>query len=608
MRPARGAWSHVRWTAALAVLLPGLAGCDWAAAVTTYCDETGRCCSASGSACAADTECCSGACGAAGTCLASADGGSGGGAGGGTAGGAGGGAGGGTAGGAGGGTAGGAGGGTAGGAGGGAGGGTAGGAGGGAGGGTAGGAGGGAAGGAGGGGGALPTELRLTPRPARDYAGACLPLTVTTHLTLTGAVTPTPTNLVVNLSATPPGLQLWSDATCKASTASVTVPAGQSSQTFYASAKTGRLYTVTASSGVLTPGNVDVTINPVVRSGTSTFTAGEAAISITLSPTLIDRSRAMVFVQAAVENISPELVRVACFVESETTVQCSRAAIGTPVSIHWQVLEHRGLTVQSGVAAQPSVASTSTHALDAGVAPAESFVVGTTVMPGGLNYNLNDLQRLWLADAGVLAVDWGNAGGANPATLRYQVASLPGAWVRRGTASLGPNQSTTSVSWSSLGGPPDGGWFISYGHSVAQPQTECEGGVRAHSASAGFGFSRGLGALACTSVAADPVTFEVVDFGRLAAVQVVDTSIPNGSGQLTTLATPVDPTRTLALSGHQLGLLGLGESANDTNVASPAASTAIHRVLDAGTQLEVRRSVSSATDARWTTFVLQFDP
>jgi hypothetical protein len=133
--------------------------------------------------------------------------------------------------------------------------------------------------------------------------------------------------------------------------------------------------------------------------------------------------------------------------------------------------------------------------------------------------------------------------------------------------------------------------------------------VRASETDAGILFSRGRGDLNCLTAAITNLFWESVDFGPLAQSQRVAPALPNGlSG--TVAIKPVDPARTVVLTGHNLGLNGLGETDPTTTSEGPASALGVHLLVgDGGTASSLSTTRTSGQgDALWDVWLLTFEP
>jgi hypothetical protein len=202
-------------------------------------------------------------------------------------------------------------------------------------------------------------------------------------------------------------------------------------------------------------------------------------------------------------------------------------------------------------------------------------------------------------------VDYG-ACNQNGNTASLQVAEWPGVSVRRGSTG---QQLLLS---SSVAAPaPDGGTLLNYSYVMGGTPSQCEASLRAREVDGGLVFSRGQGDFACLTVAVDDIHYEYVDFGPLASVQRIAPVLLGNATTGTTAISPVDATRTLVLTGHNLGFLGIGEiGPTAAGGEGPATSLGVHALTgDGGSASSVSTTRSAAvTGANWNASVLTFEP
>jgi hypothetical protein len=561
-----------------------LSGCPWSAAVDQYCERTGNCVDVGGGGGGSS----SGVGG--GTGIGGGD--SGGGA---QGGGVGGGAdvgGGGTGGAIGGGTT----------AGGGATGGGA--AGGGAGGGAA--MGGGAAGGGmgGSGGGSVPpAALALLNPTLHILAGQCVQYTVQVQSS-GGAPVSVAADLSVSLGQAP--LQFFSDSKCSQSEMSLKVTTGQSQATFWLSAKSGGTYMLTANAAGLTGATAQLVVNPLVRRLSDTFGNGAGSVSLALTPTLLS-TNALVFVQ--VNTVWPDSAspRIQCVLNGTTSVDCSRGHTGSVVNFEVQVFEHRALTVQQASYNCGASAAyvTPTLMLQTPVNPSETFLTSTVKLANSPGFGGNDLVALRLIDSTTLGLEMLCT---DEKSVAIQVASFSGINVRRSAVMpfLGLSQLTPLL------GAVDGGAFVGYSWSTnsAALLDECSVLVRADITVGNIIFSRGLLNMACGQDSLTRLDWELVDFGPWASSQKVMTMVASQDNVAAMFPTPVDPSATLVLTGNNTGLLGGGEDDQGAHTPGPTAGLSIQDLSNMAptSSINISRSGAGVHNARWTTWVVTFQP
>jgi hypothetical protein len=294
--------------------------------------------------------------------------------------------------------------------------------------------------------------------------------------------------------------------------------------------------------------------------------------------------------------------RVRCALISTSQIQCQRTGVADSVVVYWQTLEHRLLDVQR---AQVTCSTTTSSAtLATAVTPTNSFVVGS-YQAGGIStaFNGNDVVSAHLSNATTVTVDFGACGQANN-IASLQVAQMPGISVSRGTLSniLGLSASVPASALAAR----DGGAFVNYSYVISSATTECESSVRAADGVAGLTFTRGRGNIACLTSGIDSLNYEYVDFGPLAHAQQVNTALGNNATSAVTAIAAVDAERSIVLTGHNLGLGGIGETSPTTSSTGPSSGIGIHSLSADGGTVGVLRTGS--IDAAWTAWVLTFEP
>jgi hypothetical protein len=455
-----------------------------------------------------------------------------------------------------------------------------------------------------GGGTAQPAALALLNPTLHILAGQCVQYTVQVQSSA-GTPVPVAADLSVSLGQAP--LQFFSNSNCNQSEMSAKVSTGQSQATFWLSANRGGTYTLTANAAGLTGATAQLVVNPLVRRMTDTFGNGAATSSLTLAPTLLS-TNALVFVQ--VNTVWPESAspRIQCVLNGTTSVDCSRGHTGSMVNFEVQVFEHRALTVQQasyncGVSA---AYVTPTVILQTPVNPSETFLTSTVKLATSPGFGGNDLVALRLVDSTTLGLEMLCT---DEKTVAIQVASFSGINVRRGVVMpfLGTSQPTPIV------GAVDGGVFVGYNWATNDTNTlvdECSLLVRADMMLGNIVFSRGLIDMTCGMPSLSRLDWELVDFGPWASSQKVMTMVSSQTNVATMLATPVDPSSTLVLTGNNTGLLGGGEDDQAAHTPGPTTALSIQNLpnLPLASSINIARSGTGIHNAKWTTWVVTFQP
>lgn len=185
----------------------------------------------------------------------------------------------------------------------------------------------------------------------------------------------------------------------------------------------------------------------LVQQGDLVINAGDRSVSMPLQPVALDRS--VLFVTMREVEASPTHGAVICrLVASPLGVRCQRYTAGTDtagssgvVNVHWAVA-----TFSSGVRVQHGDANTgAVNPLRVNLATAvdlnTSFVLLSGGLVGGTGWGNNEFVMARLVDASTLDVRTA-AGGTQ---TWWQVVTMEGTSVQRGTATLGASEITSTT-------------------------------------------------------------------------------------------------------------------------------------------------------------------
>jgi hypothetical protein len=172
-----------------------------------------------------------------------------------------------------------------------------------------------------------------------------------------------------------------------------------------------------------------------VQSGDLTIAATSQTATAALSVPL---TSSILFVSMGEAEPSPQYGAVRCQLLA-AGVTCQRGNAGTDnpqstgaIAIHWTVA-----TFTSGVSVQSGIANTGTNpaiiTLSPAVDPASSFVLLTGVLSGGTGWGNNEFAMAQLQSGTSLQISNAVAG----ETVSYQVVTMTGASVQRGTLAFG---------------------------------------------------------------------------------------------------------------------------------------------------------------------------
>ena len=414
----------------------------------------------------------------------------------------------------------------------------------------------------------------------------------------------------------------YSDAACTASVTSTTIPAGQSSASFYLKPLTGGTASQTASAPFGSASR-SLVIVPAVRrsaSGTCNF-AGPTLLpdggsmsdfteSCGISPNHQSLSRTALFFQATTSSSSAGTAMIRCTLSSTSSIFCERDDANSSAIIHWQTIELPiGFRVERRTANCQSP-SPWTTTLPAAVNPASSFLL-TSYSLGSGDIDDDDVNAVRLISPTVVEIDHGIsttlcAGG----TIDIQALEVAGTTVTRGVEDGGLAVGATSLTISGLP-PVSANTAVLSSHTV--PNTNlgiCNVLVRSEMPTqSSLQFSRGSGFDGgCVVEPVFRIAWERVDFGNRARVQTRTVSL--GPGVFTEPVTilPVDPTRSVvfASSGVAAGQSAGESSHSSTNNKSLSEGNARFE-LTTSTNVNVIRQRSLGTGT-FTFFVVEFDP
>jgi hypothetical protein len=227
--------------------------------------------------------------------------------------------------------------------------------------------------------------------------------------------------------------------------------------TYEARAYENDTFTVLARSASFTIGaSCSMPANPPVfesmQQGDLTITEADSEIDI---PMTVAMDRSILFSNSRAREASPFVGAVMCWLhdaDADTGVaaglSCRRYSTGTDspatstgeIQVHWSVV-----TFTSGVTVQRGVVNTfTTNPLTVALTtidPAKSFVLLGGQWNSGSGWGSNEFVRAQITSATALQVDTAAIG----TNIAYQVVSVDGASVQRGTASLSSGQTVASA-------------------------------------------------------------------------------------------------------------------------------------------------------------------
>ena len=183
------------------------------------------------------------------------------------------------------------------------------------------------------------------------------------------------------------------------------------------------------------------------------MTSGDMTVDATqsentaLTLAAIDVDHSILFTSMREIEPSPAFGAVACDLIA-TGVHCKRASFGTDdaastgvVNIHYVIATFSsGVTVQRGLV-DTNVANPTEVTLSPSVDTSKSFVILGGIFGGGTGWGNNEFTRAQLIDGSTLDIRHAVKG----SSVRWQVVTMDGASVQRGTTALATTDTTSSV-------------------------------------------------------------------------------------------------------------------------------------------------------------------
>lgn len=238
---------------------------------------------------------------------------------------------------------------------------------------------------------------------------------------------------------------------------------GLAAGTYEARAYRKNTYTVIGRSQIFTVGGATCTppgSAAVFGSITSGNVTLDASTTQTTASVTVPFTSSILFTSTSEAEPSPQYGAVRCYLHDVDTannlpagVTCRRVAAGTDnpsstgsVTVHYSIVTFTsGVTVQSGIAST-ATANDVQVALSPAVDPASSFVLLNGVLSSGGGWGNNDFARGQLTSGSTLDIRNAVAG----ETVSWQVVTMLGATVQRGTASFATGDVEQDVTVSSV--------------------------------------------------------------------------------------------------------------------------------------------------------------
>lgn len=341
----------------------------------------------------------------------------------------------------------------------------------------------------------------------------------------------------------------------------------------------------------------------VQRGSCSIAATAQAATGCTLPVPLKDRSRTFMVFQASSTSANPHSSLVRCHLADTQTISCDRFGKEGAVNIAWQTVELAG-----GAAVQhltPVCNEDGDADEDITLVKISPVDVTRTFLllshrQAGVAIDGNDRRTARLIDPTTVELRQTGfltcaAGGSESA---LQVVELAHASVTRGATGA---MSSTSLSVTGLPAVDTTRTLLLYTYrtySVVLAEGLVRGRITGPSS---LEFTR----QAATTQDIDDIAWERIELSGGVSVQQVDVKATAGQGTATApVPQPVDPTRSIALSGGQWTAgQGVGETDHATD---DALGVALGRhTLTSATTLSVTRDASAGL-ALWTSYVVEF--
>ncbi len=458
-------------------------------------------------------------------------------------------------------------------------------------------------------------DLTLTPPDTGKslLAGECSKVALVRTTDAYGNAV-SPVSGFVTVSAPPEtGIGFYTDAACGTSVlAGGNVTSAGGTASFYYKSKTGGSPAdITASVDGRTSVK-QVTLTPTVRRGSCDILANQASSTCVITPKINSRSKSFLVFQATSTEAEPRFAIAQCRLNGDDKVQCFRRNSNPkPLQVQWQVVEMpTGLRVQQH---ETICASNAIVPITLGTPvtePTRAFVLYSSITDGNV-LGANDFVTVQLTGTNRVDLDVDPAQGCNnDSTYFVQVVELDGAKVTRGLIP-GPIEDST-FSASDVFTPEEAGrsaLLATFRTSVGDDASNlCNRTLRGSidAAASQLRFSRSYDTF-CPTPALTGVSWERIQFPTGTVVQAVAPVALDGAlSTRATLATAVDPSRTLLLAGTQAHN---GQSSGDTSHKTTARPGVVNGrpVFTSPTEVEVRRDLSTGT-AQWSVYAIQLEP
>lgn len=391
----------------------------------------------------------------------------------------------------------------------------------------------------------------------------------------------------------------------------VTIPAGNSSTSFYFKGFTGGInangtLTLTAASTTagITSATQAETIIPTVRTGSCSLSG--TSVNCTLAPALLDMNKAFLVFQATSANATSDQANVRCYLNSVSQVRCERAVnTGSNVNIRWSVAE-----LPSGVNVQHQTVAcggdTTNVALSNVTMDRTFLLLSSQRNVSNMDSSVPRLVELMTETLAEIRKTGGCGGGGTNDTNHVQAVNYAGATVLRGEDTLANGFASAQFNVSPSVDLARSILLYSY-ISDGSGTKICDRVLRGELTDGGskVTFSRGEGDTTnCVGSQFNSISWEVVQFPVGTVVHQVTQQL---SGALESATIPaVDRSRTIVIGGGQWAsgqLHGEGQHSSSELISEMRAQA----YLVDSTTLHFYRESSNNT-ARFTAYVVQLKP
>lgn len=404
------------------------------------------------------------------------------------------------------------------------------------------------------------------------------------------------------------GISFFTDSTCNTATSNTVFAEGATRASFYFKSKTGGTSTLAATVTGLPSATQNVTILPVVRTGSCPLAEGAGSVTCPISPPQLDMSKTLMMFQASSNDDSPDSASLNCALTSESSITCSRNDFdgGEPAMlIQWQTAElATGLKVQHLQAECSGGPET-----ELPIEPVSSLLNTFLLVSSEQNGSTQGDDDYYTAS--MSTVDHVDLNFSSDCQLSWeasvQVVEYQGTDVTRG---LTGSMSGTSLVVSDLPAVDLNSTALLFTYRTTgadNTSVMCDRILRGELTSpTSITFTRGNGATGCAAATINSISWERIQFNERARAQHFNVAMGSSTTTVNVPVTSVDTTRTLVFASGQIQS---GQGSGETSYAGDdiiGAALGWH-TLTSPTNLRVTRGATLGT-ARFYSTTLQFEP